>query len=53
MAQTTRDLDVVLFGATGFVGELTAAHLRDHAVIDLAGLPELRAHAASYQGLCW
>ena len=31
MAQTTRDLDVVLFGATGFVGELTAAHLRDHA----------------------
>lgn len=29
------------------------AHLRDHAVIDLAGLPELEAHAASYQGLCW
>lgn len=29
------------------------AHLGDHAVIDLAGLPELRAHAASYQGLCW
>ncbi|MBM6544774.1 saccharopine dehydrogenase NADP-binding domain-containing protein [Janibacter sp. YIM B02568] len=31
MPQTPRDLDVVLFGATGFVGELTAAHLRDHA----------------------
>lgn len=26
-----RDLDVVLVGATGFVGRLTAAHLRDHA----------------------
>lgn len=31
MPTPTRDLDVVLFGATGFVGELTAAHLRDHA----------------------
>lgn len=28
---TTRDLDVVLFGATGFVGELTAAHLAQAA----------------------
>ena len=26
-----RDLDIVLIGATGFVGRLTAAHLRDHA----------------------
>lgn len=29
------------------------AHLGEHAVIDLAGLPELRARAASYRGLCW
>lgn len=28
---TDRDLDIVLVGATGFVGRLTAAHLRDHA----------------------
>ncbi|MEW1959497.1 saccharopine dehydrogenase NADP-binding domain-containing protein [Kineococcus sp. NPDC059986] len=28
---TTRDLDVVLFGASGFVGRLTAAHLAAHA----------------------
>ncbi|GAA3603022.1 trans-acting enoyl reductase family protein [Marihabitans asiaticum] len=35
MAKTTRDLDLVLLGATGFVGELTAAHLRDHAPADL------------------
>jgi short subunit dehydrogenase-like uncharacterized protein len=29
--QSTRDLDVVLFGATGFVGALTALHLARHA----------------------
>ncbi len=28
---TTRDLDVVLYGATGFVGALTAGHLAAHA----------------------
>lgn len=28
---TARDIDVVLVGATGFVGRLTAGHLRDHA----------------------
>ncbi|HRW17973.1 MAG TPA: saccharopine dehydrogenase NADP-binding domain-containing protein [Dermatophilaceae bacterium] len=27
----TRDVDIVLFGATGFVGRLTAAHLAAHA----------------------
>ena len=27
----TRDLDVVVFGATGFTGELTAAYLAEHA----------------------
>lgn len=27
----SRDLDVVLFGATGFVGRLTAEHLAEHA----------------------
>lgn len=27
----TREFDIVLFGATGFVGELTAAHLAAHA----------------------
>jgi short subunit dehydrogenase-like uncharacterized protein len=44
-----RDLDVVLLGATGFVGRLTAAHLAEHAPaatrIALAGrsLPRLEA----------
>lgn len=28
---TARDFDIVLVGATGFVGRLTAGHLRDHA----------------------
>ena len=27
MSSTARDYDLVLFGATGFVGELTARHL--------------------------
>jgi short subunit dehydrogenase-like uncharacterized protein len=30
-AENTRDHDVVLFGATGFTGELTAAYLAEHA----------------------
>lgn len=37
----TRDLDIVVFGATGFVGKLLAAHLADHApegvTVGLAG----------------
>ncbi|MET4079839.1 saccharopine dehydrogenase NADP-binding domain-containing protein [Janibacter sp. UYMM211] len=51
MASTTRDLDVVLFGATGFVGELTAAHLRDHAPaglrVALAGRSRARLDAVA------
>lgn len=31
MAQTPRDLDLVLFGATGFTGGLTAEYLAEHA----------------------
>jgi short subunit dehydrogenase-like uncharacterized protein len=31
MPDRQRDLDIVLFGATGFVGALTAAHLAEHA----------------------
>ena len=30
-----RELDIVLYGATGFVGALTAAHLAEHAGPDL------------------
>ena len=30
----TRDLDVVLFGATGFTGALTAEYLAHHAPAD-------------------
>ncbi len=30
-SDAARDLDVVVFGATGFVGALTAAHLAEHA----------------------
>ena len=41
-----RDLDVVVFGATGFVGRLVAAHLAEHAPdgvrIGLAGRSEAR-----------
>lgn len=33
---TTREFDIVLFGATGFVGALTAAHLAEQS--DIAGL---------------
>ncbi len=32
---STRELDLVLVGATGFVGRLTAAHLAEHAPADL------------------
>ncbi len=46
MADTARDLDVVVFGATGFVGRLLAAHLAQHAPdevrIGLAGRSEER-----------
>lgn len=51
-----REYDVVLVGATGFVGRLTAAHLRDHAPeglrIALAGRsrPKLDAVAAELGG---
>lgn len=31
----TRELDIVLFGATGFVGRLTAQHLAEHAGDDV------------------
>lgn len=31
MPDTSRELDVVVFGATGFVGALTAAYLAEHA----------------------
>ena len=41
-----RTYDVVLFGATGFVGTLTAAYLADHAPADLrwaiAGRDEMK-----------
>ncbi|MFV0463518.1 MAG: saccharopine dehydrogenase family protein [Nostocoides sp.] len=41
MVEATRPYDIALFGATGFVGRLTADYLRDHApagaVIALAG----------------
>jgi len=30
----TRDFDIVVFGATGFTGELTAAYLAEHAPIE-------------------
>jgi short subunit dehydrogenase-like uncharacterized protein len=33
--RTARDHDIVLFGATGFTGELTAAYLAQHAPADL------------------
>lgn len=35
MAVGAREHDLVLFGATGFVGELVAAHLADHAPADV------------------
>ena len=45
----SRELDVVVFGATGFVGELTAQYLADHAPararIGLAGRSETKLAA--------
>ncbi len=34
-ASDTRDYDIVVFGATGFTGELTAAYLAEHAPVGL------------------
>jgi len=31
MADTSREFDIIVFGATGFVGELTAKYLAEHA----------------------
>ncbi|MDZ8171952.1 saccharopine dehydrogenase family protein [Microbacterium xanthum] len=46
MTEASRDLDLVLLGATGFVGRLTAAHLARHAPagmrIALAGRSQRR-----------
>lgn len=46
----SRDLDVVVFGATGYVGALTAAYLAEHAPagtrIGLAGRSESKLSAA-------
>ncbi len=49
MTDATRELDIVLFGATGFTGRLTAAHLAGHAPagtrIGLAGRSKERLEA--------
>jgi short subunit dehydrogenase-like uncharacterized protein len=49
MADPTRDLDIVVFGATGFVGRLLAEHLAEHAPdavrIGLAGRSQERLAA--------
>jgi len=49
----TRDLDIVLFGATGFVGRLTAAYLAEHAPegvrVGLAGRSQYRLEALRRQ----
>lgn len=46
MSDAQRELDAVVFGATGFVGALTADHLAAHAPLDarigLAGRDEVR-----------
>ncbi len=56
-----RDFDIVLFGATGFTGELTAAYLAEHAPADcrwaLAGrnagkLEEVRSRLAALNPDC-
>ena len=50
MPDRVRDLDIVLFGASGFVGVLTAAHLAEHAPegarIALAGRSQSRLETA-------
>ncbi|MEI2827960.1 MAG: saccharopine dehydrogenase NADP-binding domain-containing protein [Dermatophilaceae bacterium] len=52
-ARAEREFDVVLFGATGFVGRLTAAYLAENAPaearIALAGRDELRLEALRRQ----
>ena len=35
MTDTTREFDIVLYGATGFVGRLVAKHLAEHAPNDI------------------
>ena len=61
MPAADRDFDIVLFGATGFTGELTAAYLAEHAPADcrwaLAGrnaakLEEVRARLAKVDPAC-
>ena len=46
MTDTAREFDVVVFGATGFVGELIALYLAEHAPADariaLAGRSEAK-----------
>jgi short subunit dehydrogenase-like uncharacterized protein len=58
---TDRDFDIVLFGATGFTGELTATYLAEHAPADcrwaLAGrnsakLEEVRTRLARLNPAC-
>src|SRR5262245_62175225 len=50
MSETSREFDVVIFGATGFVGALTAEYLAAHAPagtrIALAGRSEAKLEAA-------
>ena len=50
----TRDLDVVLYGATGFVGKLTAEYLAgaapDEARIGLAGRSQTKLEAVRARG---
>ncbi|MBE7325357.1 saccharopine dehydrogenase NADP-binding domain-containing protein [Nocardioides sp. Y6] len=43
---SARDLDVVLLGATGFVGRLTAQHLAAHAPADVRWAVAARSEAA-------
>ncbi|HMT91244.1 MAG TPA: saccharopine dehydrogenase NADP-binding domain-containing protein, partial [Dermatophilaceae bacterium] len=51
--RSDREFDIVLFGATGFVGRLTAAYLAEHAGPDvriaLAGRDRLRLEALRRQ----
>ncbi|HUS22907.1 MAG TPA: enoyl-ACP reductase, partial [Aeromicrobium sp.] len=46
MSDTSREFDVVVFGATGFAGELTARYLAEHAPpgtrVALAGRSEAK-----------
>lgn len=52
MAESPRELDIVVYGATGFVGRLTAQYLADSgadATIGLAGRSAERLHAVREQ----